>query len=562
MLAMVVALFVAEPGVTAQSLSEGDIAWSATGMLLSQEAGKNTAPPDPNPLVGTWAVSEIRLDGQVIDAPAPSRGRSAGLTIWGTGWTQFYGFDGCNELDGKLNLFSGTLVVEGNTWTAPPEVCPSLRFQAVLRRALASSPRPEVGADQWSINVRNMFVRFTRANESTLDLGTMPLAQKLSSTAWRLTGGQVDGNALVPQRPSIWQFGIGSPSVFDGCRSVTASRVGRLNWVGPSIVRWSPSDQQIPSIRPGHPLGKSNCPTSVVRTAETLSSVVNGEFTVEQKGSSATITSGSTELRLEAMPRTGLSGAFQTPPERPGVWTSTSLSVSGAVAPAPQNLVVRGPNQGGYVTDGCNNFSSSSIEADGTLYGSIVPITFLPCPGGERFVKAFASLMSEATVRRNGDTVTLANADSSITFVIAPIPQVQPTQLGGPELSGSWTVAHLQVADRKLSLPIRSKNAGLVTITFAANRRASYSDGCNGTRNAQYGVVGGRLALAGGVTTAMGCFGAEADDSATALASAVRGQVAVTPSALTFTQGSIVAVFRRDGSSSATTQPKRRSTRK
>lgn len=562
MLAVFAALLVAGPGATAQSLSESDIAWSATGMLLSQEAGRNTAPPDPNPLVGTWAVSEIRLDGQIIDPPAPSRGRSAGLTIWGTGWTQFYGFDGCNELDGKLNLFSGTLVVEGNTWTVPPESCPSLRYQAVLRRALASSPRPEVGGDQWSINVRNMFVRFTRANDSTLDLGTTALAQKLSSTAWRLTGGQADGNALVLQRPSVWQFALGSPTVFDGCRTVTTSRVGRLNWVGPGIVRWRPTDQQIPSIRPAHPLGKSNCPTSAVSTAETLSSVVNGEFTVEQKGSNATITSGNTELRLEAMPRAERSSAFQRSPEGPGVWTSTSLNVAGAVVPAPQNLAVRGPNQGGYVTDGCNNFSSSSIEVDGTLYGSLAPMTSLPCPGGERFVKTFAILMSEAKLQRNGDMVTLSNADSSITFTVAPFPRVQSTQLARHELSGSWTVAQLQVADRKLPLPIRSKNAGLVAITFAPNRRASFSDGCNGTRNAQYGLVGGRLVLTGGVTTAVGCFGAEADDSATALASAVRGQLMVTASALTFKQGSIVAVFRREGSASVTTQPKRRSNRK
>jgi heat shock protein HslJ len=418
-----------------------------------------------------------------------------------------------------------------------------------LRRALSSSPKVVVGSDQWSIDVQGMYVRFVRSDEATLVLGTMALVRSLSSSAWQVTEGHYQGTKLAFSRPLIWQFGPNGPALFDGCQTVSSTRRTTAGWVRTNTIQWRHLEAlpENPFV-PAEWTPKSGCPDQVKELSARLRSIVTSDFIFARSGSTATVTVDGSELRLTAIDRSRIESAFRQPPERRGTWTLVSLVVGGRAVAPPQRLNVTAPAGGWFLSDGCNNYRTGSIELDGKLYGSIAPLTTLPCTKAAPFAAIFRALVVEADVHRDVDTVTLSNETSTATFTFTPAPVTStPTVNSGRVLSGSWRLADLSVEGRRLPTQFGRKDAGLVSITFRG-AKADYFDGCNSHTDASYDVTGNQLQLNGGASTAAGCFGEQADNSATATAAAISGNLTIKTTSLVFQRGDAVAIFRKTSS--------------
>ena len=553
-LVAIVSVAVSPAGAQSPTVSEADLGWSATAPLMSKEAGRTTVHPDRNPVVGTWVVDEVRFNGEIVPPPPPSKDRTAGFTIRETDWSDIFGFDGCNELNGKFNLFSGTLVVEaytrpldGTSLASIGEPCASLRYPGVIRRALSSSPKVNVGVDQWTIDVQGMFVRFRRSSESMVNTGTDAFLVALARTTWQVTNIMIEGVATVPSRPVLLidPFSMGW---FDGCRLVPQLRRSNVRWIGANTASWQfhellPEDVE----RRNDWQPTSGCPTGSASFSAGVQRIVTNDFVLVRNGATATVRGAAGEIHLLELAPNRLGSAFAVPFDRPGTWTFVSLSVSGRVVAGSNRLDVAPPiGVGAPFSDGCNNYRSSVIEFDGRLYGSVGQLTRLPCRDENSFASTFRSLMTTGVISHETNRISVSDGSVRATFAFASWPQPdEPFSAKGPELSGSWTLAKLTVGGRAIPTMNKPKSAGLVSVTFRAGHRADYFDGCNSTEDAVYEIVDGRLRFEQGRQTLVYCAGSDSDNAAVVVRSAVAGRMTSGPKVLVFQRGDAVVTFRR-----------------
>jgi heat shock protein HslJ len=534
----------------AQTVNEGDIGWSATNPMLSKEAGHTTVHPDPNPLLGTWAVEEVRFNGAVVPAPTASKGRRAGMTIWQSDWADFYGFDGCREIEGKFNLFSGTLVVEGG-WRPTEEACESLRYPGVIRRALASSPKPVVTKDAWIISVAGMEVRFVRADPATVQLGSTAFMFSLFKRAWLVTDARIGERVLTLSDPMLWR----GSTITDRCSTYgqyAVNPAGGVEWAGPNTVRFRGFEPSSPAPTAGKLfLPTLGCTPAANDQSAALRTALQSGYQLHRDGDTLVISNDAATLQLAAIDYERTGSAFRTAPDARGYWRFLSMTVDGKSVAGPGRLEVTIPTElpveVGYLSDGCNTFRGQYLQLDGQLFGAIQPLTTLPsCPAAGTFTSTYQALVTDSRIQRDGNRVSLRNDHASITFAFVPFPAppIRAEIAKSTTLQGHWTIRSLAVAGVPLPTSFRGKDAGLVDIEFRPGKTWAGSDGCNST-GGTYAVVHAELRLVEKFTTLAACLGSESDGPAVALRSAIHGKITITKDELTFRRGDIVATMRR-----------------